>query len=120
MLHTAVRESRCDYYLKKVIQFYETHETAPCARQVVDRAKQSLKSQALADRLRTDREAEVPAGGATLRSAPFFRHWINIAFFHAQDRASGQGLIAYLARELPYICSSHWLCSGINRTWSCG
>ena len=103
MLHTAVSEARCDYYLNKVIRFYETHDTAPCAQQVIDRAKHMLKYQALADRLRTDREAEVPEDGATLRSAPFFRHWINTAFFHAQDRASGQGLIVYLARELPYL-----------------
>ena len=103
MLHTWVDKARCDYYLNKVIQFYEEHETAPCARKVIDRAKEMLKYQALADRLLKDREMEVPKGEATMRSAPFFRHWINTSFYYAQDRASGQALAAYLMQELPYL-----------------
>ena len=103
MLHTWVDKVCCDYYLNKVIQFYEEHDTAPCAQMVIDRAREMLKQQALADRLLKDRKTEVPKGEATLGSAPFFRHWINTSFYYAQDRASGQALAAYLARELPYL-----------------
>lgn len=103
MLHTWVDEARCGYYLQRVIRFYEEHETAPCAQRVIDRAREMLKYQALASRLQKDREAKASEGAATLRNAPFFRHWINTGFYHAQNRATGQGLMAYLNRELPYL-----------------
>ncbi len=102
MLHTWVEKTRCDYYLKRVVQFYEEHETAPCAQKVIDRAREMLKYQALADRLRKEQEAEVPEEGITLKSAPFFRHWLNTGFYRAQDRESGRGLIVYLNQELPF------------------
>ncbi len=103
LLHTWVIEIYCDYYLQRVIQFYTEHETAPCAKQVIDRAREMLKAQALADRLRRDKETEVLKGGLTLKSAPFFRHWLNTGFYQARDPKTGQGLLEYLNKELPYL-----------------
>ncbi len=101
LLHTWVSETCCDYYLQQVIRFYTEHEAAPCARQVIDRAREMLKAQALADRLRRDRETE--EGAVTLRSAPFFRHWLNTGFYRARDPETGRWLLEYLVRELPYL-----------------
>lgn len=103
MLHTWVNEDRCDYYLKKVIEFYTEHETAPCAGQVIDRAQEMLKYQENADRLRKDREAMVTGDDMTLKSSPFFRHWLNTGFYQARDPESGRGLLEYLNQELPYL-----------------
>jgi hypothetical protein len=103
MLHTWVDEARCDYYLQRVIQFYEAHETAPCAQKVIERAKEMLKYQALADRLLADRETEISEEGITLKNASFFRHWLNTGFYHAQDRETGRGLIVYLNKELTFL-----------------
>lgn len=103
MLHTWVNEDRCDHYLKKVIEFYTEHETAPCAGQVVGRAQEMLKYQEIADRLRKDREARLPEDAMTLKSSPFFRHWLNTGFYQARDPEAGRGLLEYLNRELPYL-----------------
>ena len=103
MLHTWVEATRCDYFLKCVIRFYEEHETAPCAQRVIDRARDMLSDQALADRLLRDREAKVPKSGPTLKNAPFFRHWLNTGFYNAQDRDTGRRLLEYLNAELPYL-----------------
>ena len=103
MLHTWVSETKCDYYLNRVIRFYEEHETAPCAQKIIDRAKEMLKYQKLADRLRRDREAAPPADSLTLKNASFFRHWLNTGFYQAQDRDSGRNLLDYLNQELPYL-----------------
>lgn len=99
MLHTWVNEDRCDYYLKKVIEFYTEHETAPCAGRVVDRAKEMLKYQKIAGRLRKDRETGIPEDAMTLKSSPFFRHWLNTGYYQARDPESGRGLLEYL----PYL-----------------
>jgi len=106
MLHTWVNEDRCDYYLKKVIQFYTEHEAAPCAGRVIDRAREMLKVQKLADRLEKDREAEASESVMTLKSGPFFRHWLNTGFYQARDSESGSRLLEYLNQELPYL--SDW------------
>lgn len=103
LLHTWVDKTQCDYYLNQIIRFYEEHETAPCAQKVIDRAQEMLKCQELADRLRTDREAETSNSEITLKSTSFFRHWLNTGFYHAQDRESGRGLMVYLNNELPFL-----------------
>lgn len=103
MLHTWVNEDRCDLYLRKVIQFYMEHESAPCAGRVIDRAREMLKYQEHADRQRRDREAEVSEDPLSLKSSPFFRHWLNTGFYQARDPESGRGLLEYLNRELPYL-----------------
>ena len=103
MLRTWVTEAQCDYYLQRVIRFYEEHKTAPCAQRVIDRAREMMKYQAIASRLKKDREAKILEGTITLKSSPFFRHWINTGFYHAKDRTSGQELLTYLTRELPYL-----------------
>lgn len=103
MLHTWVNEDRCDYYLHKVIDFYTEHETAPCAGRVIDRAREMLKLQKLADRRQRDREAEVLEGVMTLKNAPFFRHWLNTGFYQARDPESGSWLLEYLNQQLPYL-----------------
>ncbi len=103
LLHTWVSETCCDYYLQRIIQFYTEHEAAPCAQQVIDRAREMLKAQALADRLRRDRETEASEGAVTVRSAPFFRHWLNTGFYQARDPETGRRLLDYLNSELPYL-----------------
>jgi len=103
LLHTWVDTSRCDYYLQQIIRFYESHESAPCARQVIDRAREMLKAQRLADRLRRDRESAASEQAVTLKSAPFFRHWLNTGFYRARDRESGRSLLDYCNQELPFL-----------------
>ena len=103
MLHTWVNEDRCDLYLRKVIQYYTEKETAPCARRVIDRAKEMLKIQELADRQRRDREAEILEDTLSLKSSPFFRHWLNTGFYQARDPESGRQLLEYLNQELLYL-----------------
>lgn len=103
MLHTWVNENRCDYYLNKVIAFYTEHETAPCAGRVIERAKEMLKIQKMADRMKKDRESAISEDAVTLTSSPFFRHWLNTGFYEACDITSGGRLSDYLNRELPYL-----------------
>ena len=103
LLHTWVSETYCDYYLHQVIQFYAQHNAAPCAQQVIQRAQEMLKKQELASRLRKDRETVLPEHAPTLKSGPFFRHWLNTGFYLARDPASGGPLLDYLNRELPYL-----------------
>ncbi|MCM1541305.1 MAG: J domain-containing protein [Blautia sp.] len=106
MLHTWVNEDRCDYYLKKVIAFYQEHQDAPCAGRVIRRARDMLKCQRITARLQKDREAEAPKGGMTLKNSSFFRHWLNTGFYQAGYPDFGMGLLEYLNRELPYL--SEW------------
>jgi len=103
MLHTWVTDARCDYYLERVIRFYEEHGNAPCARQVSDRARQMLKNQEIAARLWADRETVPSETCLTLKNSPFFRHWLNTGFYQARDPESGCQLSEYLNRELPYL-----------------
>ena len=103
MLHTWVNEDRCGYYLQRVIDFYEAHDGAPCARQVIERARQMLAVQAKADREREDGDAPVPEGPPTLQNRPFFRHWLNTGFCTARDPETGLNLMDYLNQELPYL-----------------
>jgi len=103
ILHTWVSETQCDYYLRKILQFYTEHENAPCAQSVIDRARKMLNCQKIARRLREDREAEPPENTLTLKNGPFFRHWLNTGFYHAQDPETGRWLLEYLNRELPYL-----------------
>lgn len=103
MLHTWVNEDRCDYYLRKVIAFYQEHETAPCAERVIDRAQKMLRCQKIADRLQKDKEAEIPEDGMTFKNGSFFRHWLNTGFYQARDPETGMGLLEYLNAELPYL-----------------
>ena len=103
MLHTWVNEDRCDYHLKKVIQFYTEHGTAPCAAKVIARANEMLKMQEVADRMKKDRENGTARNAATLKNSSFFRHWLNTGFYQARDPESGRNLLDYLNQELPYL-----------------
>lgn len=103
MLHTWVHEDRCDYYLRRIIQFYTEHESVPCARKVIDRATEMLKYQKLASRLKKDREAKASGNVMTLKNSAFFRHWLNTGFYQARDPESGSILLNYLSQELPYL-----------------
>lgn len=103
MLHTWVTMGQCDYYLEKVIRFYTEHETAPCAGQVIERAKEMLRGQELADRLQKDQKEEVSEDTVSLKSSSFFRHWLNTGFYQARDPESGRSLLEYLNQELPYL-----------------
>lgn len=106
LLHTWVNEDRCDYYLRRIIGFYESHDNAPCARQVIERARQMLAVRARADREREDGNAPVPEGPPTLQNRPFFRHWVNTGFCTARDPETGMNLMDYLNQELP--CLADW------------
>ncbi len=103
MLHTWVTETRCDYYLQTVIRFYTNHADAPCAKLVIDRAKQMLQYQKLADRLQRDRESAVPEHSLTLKNSPFFRHWLNTGFYQARNPKTGAWLLEYLNEKLPFL-----------------
>lgn len=103
MLHTWVNEDRCDLYLRKVMQFYTEHAAAPCAERVIDRAKQMLRYQKLADRRQKDKKTEISEDGMTFRNSAFFRHWLNTGFYQARDPESGRRLLDYLNQELPYL-----------------
>lgn len=103
ILRTWVAETCCDYYLKSIIRFYTEHETAPCAGLVIGRARKMLEYQTLADRLRRDREAKIPAHVLTLKSSPLFRHWLNTGFYQARDPESGIRLWEYLNQKLPFL-----------------
>ncbi|MCM1217301.1 MAG: J domain-containing protein [Lachnospiraceae bacterium] len=103
MLHTWVNEDRCDYYLKKVIAFYQEHQDAPCAGRVIKRARDMLKFQRITARLQKDREAKAPKSGMTLKNSSFFRHWLNTGFYQTGYPDFGMGLLEYLNRELPYL-----------------
>ena len=103
MLHTWVNEDRCDYYLQRVIDFYEAHPAAPCAQRIIDRAKEMLKVREKTAHLQEDQTAEVPEDAMTLSSRAFFRHWINTGFYQAKDPESGQYLMGYLNQELPWL-----------------
>lgn len=103
LLHTWVNEDRCDCYLQRIIGFYEAHDSAPCARQVIERARQMLAIRAKTKREQEDGNACVPEGTPTLRDRPFFRHWVNTGFCNARDPETGMILMEYLNQELPYL-----------------
>ena len=103
LLHTWVNENKCGYYLRRIVDFYEEHDSAPCARQVIERARQMLAVQVKADREREDRSAPVREGPPTLRDRPFFRHWVNTGFYTARDPEIGRYLMDHLNQELPYL-----------------
>ncbi|MCI8399771.1 MAG: J domain-containing protein [Oscillibacter sp.] len=103
MLHTWVNEDRCDYYLKRVIDFYEAHPSAPCARKVIDRAREMQKIRDTAARVQADREAEASENAVTLKNSAFFRHWINTGFYSAWDPASRRTLLSWLNDNLPFL-----------------
>ena len=106
LLHTWLAETYCDYYLNRIIQFYTEHPGAPCAQRVIDRAQEMLKYQKLADRLLADRQTKALESAATVKNAPFFRHWLNTGFHQAQDPETGRWLRDYLNQELP--CLPKW------------
>lgn len=103
MLHTWVHESRCDYYLKRIIQFYNKHENAPCAQRVMERAREMLRCQELARRLQKDKETKASDSAVNFKSSAFFRHWLNTGFYQASDPESGCRLLEYLSQELPFL-----------------
>ena len=103
MLHTWVNEDRCDYYLQRVIDFYEAHPAAPCAGRIIERARDMLKVRENVAHLQEDQTAIASEDAMTLRSRAFFRHWINTGFYQAKDPESGQYLMGYLNRELPWL-----------------
>ena len=103
MLHTWVNDHRCDYYLQRVIDFYEAHPAAPCAQRIIARAREMLKVRENAAQLQEDQTAEISEDAMTLSNRAFFRHWINTGFYQAKDPESGQYLMGYLNQELPYL-----------------
>ena len=103
MLHTWVSDHRCDYYLQRVIDFYEAHPAAPCAQRVIGRAREMLKARESAARLQEEQIADASEAAVTLTNRSFFRHWINTGFYQAKDPESGQYLMGYLNQELPYM-----------------
>ena len=103
MLHTWVSDHRCDYYLQRVIDFYEAHPAAPCAQRIIDRAKEMLRARENAARLQEEQAEDASEAAMTLSGRAFFRHWINTGFYQARDPESGQYLMGWLNQELPYL-----------------
>lgn len=103
MLHTWVSDHRCDYYLQRVIDFYEAHPAAPCAQRITDRAREMLKVRENAARTQEEQSADASKAAMTLTNRAFFRHWINTGFYQARDPESGQYLMSYLNQKLPWL-----------------
>ena len=91
-----------EHFAQTVLDFYEQHPEAPCAAQLSQLIADSRRRRQIDLHNRQDREAEVPER-LTLRSRPFFRHWLNTGFYRAMERESRQPLLGYLNQELPYL-----------------
>jgi hypothetical protein len=102
LLSTWVDEDRCGCFLQKIIGFYTAHPEAPCAQEVVERAEAMKEKRARLDRDNEDRNAPAPEEIPALSCRPFFRHWINTAFYTARDRESGISLLGLLRQDFSY------------------
>lgn len=91
-----------EHFVQEVLDFYHQHPEAPCAAQLTGLIGETRHRREIELRNRQDNEASVPEK-LTLANRPFFRHWLNTGFYHAQDRDSGRGLIVYLDKELPFL-----------------
>lgn len=93
------------HFVQSVQAFYEEHQEAPCAEQVVEQVQDAIRRRERQKWTREDQAASVPDGSPTLAYRPFLRHWLNTNFYYARDVEGGQRLVDYLDQELPWAAS---------------
>lgn len=91
-----------EHFAQEVLDYYAQNPDAPCAAQLTRLIEDSRRRREIDLRNRQDNEAEIPET-LTLACRPFFRHWLNTAFYHSMDRETKQPLLGYLNQELPYL-----------------
>ncbi len=101
------REGMGETLVRRMLEYYQEHADIPRAEKVISGLKEDLR---LCEAKRWSREdgAADPEGvppyyeRLTLRHRPFFRWWLNTAFYTARDPDSGAPLLKYLEKYLPY------------------
>ncbi len=97
-----------EHFSQEILAFYEGHPEAPCAKQLTVLMDGVLHRREIERWNQEDKNAPVPEGRPTLKDRPFLRHWLNTGFYHAQNRDTGNALLAYLNQELPYLPAWSW------------
>ena len=92
-----------EHFAEALLAFYAQNETAPGALTLPDLIQASRRRAVIQRRNRQDSAAPPPEGRPSLRDRPFFRHWLNVGFYHAMDWETRLPLLDYLNQELPYL-----------------
>lgn len=103
------REGMGEGLVRRILEYYQEHADIPRAGEVIAGLEGDLR---LCEAKRWSREdgAADPEGipddaRLTLCYRPFFRWWLNTAFYTARDPESGTPLLEYLEKYLPYQAS---------------
>ncbi len=100
------REGMGEGLVRRMLDYYREHPELPRAGEVISGLEGDLRLCEAKRRSRED-EAADPEGipyyeWVRLCYRPFFRWWLNTAFYTAQDPESGTPLLEYLGKYLPY------------------
>ena len=100
------RESMGETLVRRMLEYYQEHADIPRAEEVISGLKEDLRL-CEARRWSQEDDAADPEGipyyeRLTLRHRPFFRWWLNTAFYTARDPDTGAPLLKYLEKYLPY------------------
>ena len=100
------REGMGEGLVRRLLDYYRAHPDIPRAWEVVSGLEKDLR---LCEAKRWSREDDLadPEGISdpaqlTLSYRPFFRWWLNTAFYTARDPDTGTTLLEYLKKYLPY------------------
>ena len=100
------REGMGEGLVRRILDYYRAHTDIPRASEVISGLEGDLR---LCEAKRWSREdgAADPEGipdsvRMTLSYRPFFRWWLNTAFYTAQDPETGTPLLEHLEKYLPY------------------
>ena len=101
------RESMGETLVRRMLEYYQEHADIPRAEEVISGLKEDLRL-CEAKRWSQEDDAADPEGipyyeRLTLRHRPFFRWWLNTAFYHSMERETKQPLLGYLNQEFPYL-----------------
>ncbi len=90
--------------LRRILDFYRAHPEVSGADRVVEEVGKDLDRRAVKLRDEEDAKAEGVAyyERLTLAYRPFFRHWLNTAWFDGVDLDGGTYLLDHLRERLPY------------------
>lgn len=90
--------------LRRILDFYREHFDISRAYRVVKEIEKDLDRRAVKLRDQEDAKAEGVAyyERLTLAYRPFFRHWLNTAWFDGVNMDGGTYLLDYLKERLPY------------------
>lgn len=90
--------------LRRILEFYRAHPEVSGADRVAEEVGKDLDRRAVKLRDQEDAKAEGVAyyERLTLAYRPFFRHWLNTAWFDGVDLDGGTYLLDYLRDRLPY------------------